>query len=239
MLGLVSGLAGPLFGADLLTIREIREQYYLANGGLANLQSLTSVAASGIARYPEGAEMSFKRYLKRYGMLRAQVDAESGRLITILNKEGAYQSFENRLGAVREMEVSRRELIHLRSEAVIGGPFFQLRNQVDHMSVEGALMMDGVPVYEILVDPDLDSPYERIWVHQLDFYVVKLLRWLPEDDGGVTEEEVFLSSHEQINGVWMAKEIEYVRNGEFVQSVLFDSLRGNAGLFDSFFSKPR
>ncbi len=239
VLGLLSGLVGPLLGSDLPTVQEIQRGYEMANGGLRNLQNLTSVAASGISRFPNSQEMTTKLYIKRPGLLRIHVDSEAGRLTIVLNEEGAFKSFENQLGEVRTVELAGEELVQLQMEAVIGGPLYQLRDKIDYMSVEGALMMDGVLVYEIMVDPDLDSPYERLWVHRRDFYVVKLLSRIPKSDGGVIEEVTHFSNHEQVNGVWMAKEIEYIHDGEPVQWMLFDSITGNVGLFDSFFKKPR
>jgi hypothetical protein len=224
---------------DLPRIMELQRAYIEANGGLANIQELSSLIASGEISDAAGESRPFKLYRKRPDLMRMQVELPSGLQVTGFDGSEAYKLI-SRMGAEDQMlELSASERLELKTSSTMDGPFFQLRGRPDRMSVVAEAEINGEPAYEIVISESVNSAYERIWLSQDHLQEVKLTRALGPDANGAVIETIYFSDFEQIRGIWVAKRISYERNGAHSQTVQIDRLRVNVGIFDSFFAKPK
>ncbi|MGZ0656522.1 hypothetical protein ACWPKS_13035 [Coraliomargarita sp. W4R72] len=229
-----------LAAADALpTIVDLQREYVESNGGPANLQSLTSLAASGEVIDGDENSFFFKLYRKRPNKMRMQVDLPNQSIVTSFDGARVFQQISVRGAPAVIEEITGEDARQIKADSFLDGPFYQLRSRPEWLEVVAEVEVAGVPAYEVLIDERADSPYQRVWISQEHYQEIKLIRMIETADSGEVLEEIFFDDFEQIKGVWLAKHIRYHRDGELVQSVQIEKVRINVGLFDSFFAKPK
>jgi hypothetical protein len=224
---------------ELPPIMDLQRSYIAANGGLANIQELSSLIADGEITDADGNRHSFKLYRKRPDLMRMQVDLPGRMQVTTFDGSNGYKLI-SREGAPDEVvDLNEEETLALEMSSSMDGPLFQLRSRPERLEVVAEVEVDGESAYEITISDSADSMYDRVWISQEHYQEVKLTRPLDAGEGGVALEEIYFSDFEKVRGMWVAKLIRYERGGEHIQTVRIDRLRANVGIFDSFFSKPK
>lgn len=224
--------------AELPSVSDLLQAYVEANGGHVNIQTMTSLIASGVVVDTEDTQFDFKLYRKRPNLMRIQVDLPYNTITTISDGHRVFRQMAQGAQVRKLEELSGDEAASVRSDSAMDGPFYRLRARPDWLEVVAEVEVNGTPAYEVLVHEDADSMYERIWISQENFQELKLARKIEVEGQGSVLEETYFSDFDRVRGVWVAKKIRYYRDGVFFQTVLIDSIRANAGIFDSYFSKP-
>lgn len=220
-------------------VMDLQRSYIAENGGLANIQELSSLVASGDILDAEGNAHPFKLYRKRPDLMRIQIDLPQGAQMTIFDGRQAFRVV-SRMGVPdKTIDLDTQEHLELKATSTMDGPFFALRSRPEQLEVVAEVEVDGQPAYEIAIGEGARSIYDRIWISQEHFQEVKILRPLQSNEGGAEFEEIYFSDFEKIRGMWVAKLIRYERNGKHVQTVRIDRVRANVGVFDSFFARPK
>ncbi len=224
---------------DLPSVLDLQRSYVEANGGLANIQDLSSIIASGVILDTEGNEQAFKLYRKRPDMMRIQVDLPGGSQQTIFDGSQAFKIFSKIGGETEIVDLDSSETEQLRVDSTMDGPFYHLRGRPEWLEVLAAVEVDGQAAYEITIHEDANSPYDKLWIGKEHFQEVKLSRQTESGTGGLETEQIYFSDFEQIRGVWLAKTIRYEREGTVTQTVQIERVRANVGVFDSVFRRPK
>lgn len=236
---MILGLQQLASADDLPTILDLQRAYVEANGGYSNLQALNSMVASGQVIDMDDHRHDFKMYRKRPDKMRMQLDLPSRSLVTISDGERVFQQILVRGAKDVVQELVGQDAEQTKADGTLDGPFYQLRTRPDWLELVAEVDVAGVPSYEILIDERAKSPYQRVWIGKENQQEVKLSRTIVSEDGAEVLEEIFFSEFEQVRGVWLARHIRYVHDGEFVQAVQIDKVTANVGLFDSFFAEPK
>lgn len=226
-------------GDEMPATRELVSAYIKANGGLGNIQGVTSIAASGKVILTDGEPQEFKLYLKRPNLIRVQFRGEGGDYSKIYNGKEAFEMYSNELGEIATRPLSQEVLEEFRLDANVDGRFFQLRDEYEVIEVVGLTEVNGEPAYELLIGEEAESVFQRIWLHEEYLYELKMSRMLENAEGPEILEELYMSDFEQVRGVWTAKKVARHYDGQLVQEIVFDRVRANVGLYDSFFDKPK
>lgn len=226
---------------ELPSIMDLQRAYVEANGGVANIQALSSLIASGGILDAEGNEYEFKLYRKRPDMMRIQVDRPGGTLETVFDGRRAFSILSSPGGDDEVSDLDLAERDRLRTDSSMDGLFFQLRSRPEWLEVVAEVEVDGRPAYKIKIKKDADSSYDQIWLGKEHYQEVKLSRTIQvADEGGMKDgvEEIYFSEFEQIRGVWLARTVRYERDGRLTQTVRIERIRANVGVFDSIFKRP-
>jgi hypothetical protein len=236
----VEAVEVELSGNDLPELQELLQAYIEANGGLANIQGMTSLVANGEIQDANGQMYPFKLYRKRPDKMRFQLTLPNGvERVTAFDGEIGF-SMISRSGMPDEVsEMGESEALALKETSSLDGPFFLLRGRPEWLDLVAEVTVEEEPAYEIKIKDAANSFYDRIWIGQEHFQEVKLSRSLLEETKGLILEEIYFSDFVKIRGMWVAKTIRYEHDGEFVQMIHIDRLRANAGIFDSYFMKPQ
>lgn len=237
--GLLAAFCGQCLAEEeeLPSVMELQQRYVAANGGLANIQALSSLVINGVMTDTEGNQLEVRIYKKRPDLIRLQIDLQAGSILKVFDGTRGYELYsrEGKKGKVVEMDATQSA--HMQTDSAMDGPFFQLRSRPERLKVVAEVEVDGLPAYEVVVDAEAGSPYERIWLGKEHGQEVKLSRHL-QGEGGTVVEEVYFSEFEQVEGVWFSKLARFIRDGELVQTVRIDRVRANVGVFDSYFKRP-
>jgi hypothetical protein len=150
-----------------------------------------------------------------------------------------FQVFSRRGEKAEVVEMDAAESARLRLDSSIDGLFFQLRSRPEWLEVVAEVEVDGVPAYEVAIGDEAESSYDRLWLGREHAQEVKLSRHWQSEDGGEVVEEIYFSEFEQVNGVWFARLSRIMRGGELMQTLRIDRVRANAGIFDSYFRRPK
>lgn len=218
---------------------DLQRAYLEANGGLANIQALSSLILDGVITNAEGEAYEFKLYKKRPDLMRMQIDLPQGSQLTVFDGRRGFELLSRRGEAARLVELDVDASEKAKFEAGIDGIFYHLRGRSEWLEVVSEVEIEGKPAFEIVISEAADLPYERIWVGTEHFQEVKLRRKASSEAGREHLEEIYFSDFEQIRGVWLAKTARFERDGNFFQSVCINKVRANVGLFDSLFEKPK
>jgi len=235
---LVLCLQNLMAADDLPSVLDLQRSYVEANGGLSNIQELSSLIASGQIEDLEGGSHEFKLFRKRPDKMRIQVTLPGAKQMTIFDGEQAFRVVSVRGAPDQIVEISASETSQISADSAMDGPFFQLRGRPEWLEVVAVVDVDGEPAYEIVVSESANSPYERLWVSQEHHQEVKLSRRIELEDGQTSLQEIYFSDFEKIRGIWLAKQIRYENDGQIVQVVAIERVRSNVGIFDSYFAKP-
>jgi hypothetical protein len=225
---------------DLPSITELQHAYIKENGGLANIQNLTSLVANGEILDSETAQYPFKLYRKRPDKMRFQLSLPNGveRMTCFDGRHGfTVISRPDMPDEILDLSPAENEALQVTSS--LDGPFFQLRARPEYLEVVAEVLVDGSAAYEIEVKEEAHSIYDRVWISQEHFQEVKLSRPIKEEGQPVNVEEIYFSNFEKIQGMWVAKSIRYEMDGQQVQAIQIDRLRANIGIFDNYFAKPK
>ncbi|MDQ8193328.1 hypothetical protein QEH59_02755 [Coraliomargarita sp. SDUM461004] len=234
----VVGFDSLLAADELPSAADLLGAYVESNGGHANIQSLTSLAVSGVVVDDEANRYDFKLYRKRPNKMRMQLELENYSLMTVSDGDRVYQQVfvQGVPRSVQELEGALAA--QTIADSSLDGPFYQLRTRPDWLRVVAEVEVEGEPSYEIEVSEAANSTYQRIWISSEHQQEIKLSRLVLNQEGEEVSEEIYFSDFDQIRGVWLAHCMRYFRDGELTQTVQIEKVSVNVGLFDSYFSKP-
>jgi hypothetical protein len=218
---------------------DLQQAYIEANGGLANIQALSSLILDGVMTNAEGEAYEFKLYKKRPDLMRMQIDLPQGSQWTVFDGRRGFELLLRQGEAARLIELDVDASEKAKFEARMDGIFYHLRGRSEWFEVVSEVEIEGKPAFEIVISEAADLPYERLWIGTEHFQEVKLRRKASLEAGRECLEEIYFSDFEQIRGVWLAKTVRFERDGNFFQSVCINKVRANVGLFDSLFKKPK
>jgi outer membrane lipoprotein-sorting protein len=222
----------------LPSVADLMQAYVDENGGHVNIQSMTSLIASGTVIVAQDVRYDFKLYRKRPNLMRIQVDLLSKMMTTISDGSRVFRQISRGDQTLELRELVGEEAAFVRSDSRMDGPFYYLRSRPEFLEVVAEVEVNGTPAYEVAVHENADSVYDRIWISQENYQELKLSRKIEVEGQGTVLEETYYSDFDRVRGVWIAKTIHYYRDGAFFQSVLIDSAKANVGIFDTYFSKP-
>lgn len=232
-------LLQKLVAADELpSILDLQRSYVEANGGLVNIQELSSLIASGHIKDAEGEAYGFKLIRKRPDKMRLQMSLPSVEKVTVCDGKQAFSVFSVRGSPDEIVAIHGGELSQLTAESSLDGPFFNLRSRPEWLQVVAEVDVDGALAYEILISEQANSSYERIWISKEHLQEVKLSRRIESEDGDRSLEEIYFNDFDKVKGIWLAKRIRYERDGQIYQTVEIDRVRVNVGISDSYFAVP-
>lgn len=239
LLCLLSCLQEVVAEDSLPSILDLQSSYLEANGGLFNIQALSSLIASGHVINAEGEGYDFKLYRKRPNMMSTQIDFGYASSATVFNGREAFRIISSPRAADQVIDIEGAEADQIEADSTLDGPFFQLIGQPEWLEVISESEVNGVLAYEIAISEAAGSRYERLWISQEHHQEVKLTRVIENETSEPVIEEIYFSDFDQIRGVWLAKDIRYEREGVLIQRVVINRVRANVGIFDSFFAKPK
>ena len=70
---------------------DLQQAYIEANGGLANIQALSSLILDGVMTNAEGEAYEFKLYKKRPDLMRMQIDLPQGSQLTVFDGRRGFE----------------------------------------------------------------------------------------------------------------------------------------------------
>jgi len=224
-------------GEDALpSFFELTQNYLEANGGLMNIKSVRSVKVSGRSRQPETEPIEFTAFRKRPDMMRIITAYPGFDVEAVVDGERASKRIVGNTGEERVLEMGEAERRQLVMDSKMDGPFFQLVNTPEWVTVDGVEEVDGAPAIRLLVSPEAELPYRKIWLSEDHYQEVKLeyRRDRPEEwlKAGA---EVYFEDFRKSDGVWFAHRIRYFSGDELVREIEVENIRTNVGIFDSYF----
>ena len=84
---------------------DLQRAYLEANGGLANMQALSSLILDGVMTNAEGEAYEFKLYKKRPDLMRMQIDLPQGSQLTVFDGRRGFELLSRRGEATRLVEL--------------------------------------------------------------------------------------------------------------------------------------
>ncbi|MFP4203991.1 MAG: outer membrane lipoprotein-sorting protein [Opitutales bacterium] len=231
---------------NLPAYEELLKNHLDANGGRRNIHAIRSIKISGQMRIAAREEpVSFKVYRKRPDKLRQKLEFGNYTVETIYNGGEAWRKIQGKWNDKQETQELKEEdeLGELKNAARMESEFLQLATQkIESESISREVVREE-PCYRLefsadsLEDTDFSS-YHTIWLSADHFQVVKLRgRVRSEESGEFVIKEVYYSEYSQKEGVYFPQKAEIYHDGEMYQTLHIESLRINAGIFDSFFEK--
>lgn len=241
LLGLCLFCCLPKLAAEdaLPSIQDLQRGYAEANGGLSNIQTLSSLIASGKAIQADGQSYDFKLYRKRPNLMRTQINFENTQIATVFDGLEAFRVLSADGAPDRVFEIDGEEAAQIEALSHMDSPFFKLRDRAEFLEVLFELDVNGEAAFEIAIGEQANSPYERIWISKENYQEIKLSRMIKTEAGDGALEEIYFSDFVQTRGVWLARNIRYEQAGELTEQIVIDRVKANVGIFDSFFVKPK
>lgn len=230
---------GALAEDVLPTSMDLQLAYVEANGGLANIQALSSLVINGIIVEADGETYDFKLYKKRPDLVRMQIDLPGGKRQVVYDGRSGFEWLSRPGGDDRVVELDAAEFEKIQFDADLDGFFFKLRSRPEWIEVLAEVEVDGLPAYELLISQEANSSYDRVWIGKDHYQEVKLSRIIELESGDDVLEEIYFSDFKKIRGVWIATTTRHERDGVITQIVRVDKVRANVGIFDSFFIRPK
>jgi hypothetical protein len=241
LLGLCVFCCLPILAAEdaLPSIQDLQRWYAEANGGLSNIQTLSSLIASGQAIQADGQSYDFKLYRKRPNLMRTQINFGNIQIVTVFDGLEVFRVLSADGVPDRVFELEGEEAAQTEALSHMDGPFFKLRGRSEFLEVLFEVDVNGEAAFEIAIGEQANSPYERIWISKENYQEIKLSRMIKTEAGDGALEEIYLSDFVQTRGVWLAKNIRHEQAGELTKQIVIDRVKANVGIFDSFFVKPK
>lgn len=239
LVGSFLNLAGLSAQDSLPSVMDLQRSYIEKNGGLSNIQALKSLVVFGKILDGSGDSLDFKLYRKRPNFYRMQLERPNVNIITAHDGKKTQRKIKSRVDGYQMVELSDVEKESIRQNSEFDGPFYQLRGRPEWLTLVGLTEVNEIPAYELEVSAEADSRYERIWLHAEHYQEIKL-RKRPidrEETETGAPEEIFFSGFDQVDGVWLAKQIDQMKGENRLLTIKIDRVRANVGLFDTFFEK--
>jgi len=213
---------------------EIYKSYLEANGGLPNIQNITSMRVRGRIITEEREELPFTLYRKRPNLLRVSIEYQNYSADTIYNGIRGWIALESTQGqSITELTgIALQQLIE---DSEIDGPFFRLGRKLENLDLIGTTLLNGEACFEIMVNHE-DSTFEKIWLSQDNFQEIKLQRRSRTDHAEV--ETIQFRDHLQVGRIWIPGIIQYYTGDRLTRTAYIDDAKMNVGIYNYFF-EPR
>jgi len=210
---------------------ELVRKYVEANGGVSNVRDLESIAASGTSFGRDGEATPIRVIRKRPDKLKMIFDLGDRRRAVVYNSGEAWEELQFR-GRVKVEPINGE-----RRASLARSSSFELtlrehwRDRETELEALGKETVDGRETYRLVARlPGGEEAH--YWLDANHYQEVRIRR---ENGGAVT---VDYSDYVRIGGVYVAKRSVRRIDGEVVSRLEFDSVRGDVGVFDSFFKRP-
>ena len=134
--------------------------------------------------------------------------------------------------------MTEEEIASHKAASFIEGPFFRLRDDLRSVTLVGIDSLPSGPAYRLAVDPELDFQFDTLWIDVDRSQEVQVARSYENESGEEVEETTIYSDFKKFGGVWAAQRVETRLDGELAYTATLDSIKINAGIFDSYFEIP-
>ncbi len=234
--GLLSLSAGP---AHSLTVDEIVARYVEARGGMAKIEAIRSLRATGKVVFGGGEfsiEAGFGLLQKRPGMIRSERTIQGLTAVEAFDGREAWSlsPFQGKRDAQKGSADDAREDAQ---DADIEGPLVHWREKGHRVEYLGTEDVDGTPAHKLRVSlKDGDTKYLFL---DPDYFLEIREETVARVRGAERIVEQDLGSYEQVAGVWFPFSIESGRKGAPRNArVTFERVEANVDVDDAVFQFP-
>jgi hypothetical protein len=229
---------GALATEELPSAVDLYSSYIEYNGGRTNLKELKTLVASGTVDLVGGESYAFKMTRKQPDKFRLKMESVGHTTETISNGKQAWTVVSRVNGEETVVEIVGEELLEVQADSSMDGPFLKLAGRYGAIRPVAFEDVRGHAAIRVEIDPSAGVPYHTIWLSAEHFQEVKMAVSSVSADGAeLIETEIYFADFEKLIGIYHAKKIDYVINGEPVKSMRIDRIRPNVGIFDSYFSR--
>lgn len=232
-----SGAVATAGQSDVPSVPELYRRYLENNGGRANLAALNTIAVTGVIERGGAVSARFRVFQKRPNKMRMRMEFEAYTVETIFNGERGWREYISADGERSAQELSEAVILELKDEATIEGPFFRAARRPEALGPVTFDEVRGQPSVRITCAAEAGIPHHTIWLSAENFQEVKVARNVPSESGEDILETVYFSEFDRIDGIHLARKIEYFYDGALERTIRIENVRSNIGIFDHYFER--
>lgn len=223
---------------ELPSAVDLYSRYLEHNGGRANLQELNTLVANGTIELVGAESYAFKMIRKQPDKFRFKIEHVGYSTETVSNGKRAWSVVSQTNGEETVEELTGEALLAVQADGGMDGPFLKLAGRYGAIQPVAFEYVRGHAAIRVEIDSSAGLPYHTIWLSAEHFQEVKLATSSVSEEGSEPiETEIYFDEFEKIVGIYHAKKIDYIVNGEPTKVMRIDRIRANVGIFDSYFEK--
>ncbi|PXA04066.1 hypothetical protein DDZ13_08480 [Coraliomargarita sinensis] len=216
--------------------RELYEAYLEACGGRANIAKIQSLLLSGEIETSDGTKSSIKMFKRRPNRMRLLLERGNYKIETIFDGEQGAHCITIPGREPRWVPIKGDERQTLITDSRLDAPFYYIGRNPENFAVKGIQEIDGREAYELLIY-DSDYQFKRMWLDAEHYQEVMFMNQVKAGSGVVTE-TTKVSDFTSVNGVLIPQKLQSYQGDKLIQTLTFDSIQCNAGIFESYFEVP-